>query len=347
VTPQRRTRSRARAIAAGLALRLLALAPHANAEPKSSAASAETPEAIYEKGQRAFDQGRFDEAADDFAQSFEAVPQTRCLWNLALAEYRAHRTIPALHHFQAYLLDGDATPTNIERARRLVVELEAKVCRLTLLTEHGAMIQVDGLDRGLAPLPEPFDLDPGSPHTVIVHLGDREARRDIAPPGPGAISIALPLPTPAPPVALDASRATVATAPTPERPVPQERRTNTARLVVSASLAGAAVIATGVAVYLGIQSDNEHSAVDTYHQEIPMGACPGYAHCADLSNAIDANRRDVFMSYGFYAAAGVLAAGALAAFVLMPSSVREPRSQSRLVPVVDPIGRGIGIVGSF
>jgi hypothetical protein len=325
----------------------LSHAAEAQTKPAPNVAVTDTPEAIYERGLRSFDQGHFDDAADDFARSYETVRQARCLWNLALAEYRAQRTVQALEHLRLYVHAPDATPTNVGRAQRLITDLEPKVERVTVTTEQGASVTVDGRPRGIAPLSEPIDLDPASPHTVVVRLGGRSVSHDLPASAPGALSLALALPPP-PTLIVSPMPTPVPTAPAAAAAPSPRARTNTLRLVLAGGLAAGAVLATGVGAYLNLQGEDEASQADSYRQQIPMGACPAYAHCADLADAVHANRQDISASRWLYAAGGVLAAGALATFFLMPSKVRsETAMDGRVLPIVDPVGRGVGVVGNF
>jgi hypothetical protein len=340
-----RPASRARLVLALLAACVSSWASAADAQTQASPDDAG--KAAYQQGLKLFDAGDYAAAADAFMSAYSASPDARHLWNLALAEYRAHRVLRALADLRKYASDDERTPTNARRARELIAELETKVARIEVTTDEGADVSIDGRSVGLAPLREPVDVDPDAPHTVVVHREQRAARRELPAPGAGTLKVTLALPAPpisepvpSPPRAL-ANNDVSSDAPT--------YRPSKLRFGISGGLAVGALALTGSAVYFALKAVSESNQIATYHAQIPMGACPSYTHCADLSNTILAERSDVVTSYWLYGAAGVLGVAAIATWFFLPSKVlvENDRRRGRIVPTFNPVARTVGLLGTF
>jgi hypothetical protein len=130
--------------------------------------------AAFDEGRALFEKGDFGAAADAFRRANAIKPSWKILYNIGQSEAAAKRHGLALEAFEKYLAKGgddvDATRraeviTEIERLRTIVGTLEIKA-------PTGALVMVDGLERGTTPLPGRLRVAAGVEHECVVKQGD-------------------------------------------------------------------------------------------------------------------------------------------------------------------------------
>jgi hypothetical protein len=125
----------------------------------------------FKEGVAHFDQKNYDKARIAFLQAYALKKHPAVLLNLAQSELRSGHEADAAKHFSVYLREAkEASPSERESAEAGLFAAKAVVGEIALSAEEGATIFVDGVEEGLAPLPDPIYLSPGS-HQL-------EARKD-------------------------------------------------------------------------------------------------------------------------------------------------------------------------
>ena len=120
----------------------------------SICASADDAKEKYLEGVSLFEKKEFKDAAAAFRAAYKMKPSWKVLYNVAQSEAAAKRHGLALEAFEAYLSEGgddvpdtrrDEVLTEVERLRKMVGSIE-------VTAPEGAVIFVDGVNRGTAPL---------------------------------------------------------------------------------------------------------------------------------------------------------------------------------------------------
>jgi len=157
------------AIALAGCLFLAAMAAEAQEDPKEEAKKA------FAEGRALFEEGKHAEAAAEFRRAYRLAPNWKVLYNIGQCEALAKQHGLALESFETYLADGgDDVPearrgevlAEVERLRKMVGSIEVKA-------PDGAVVIVDGLERGRAPLPGPMMVAAGKSRLLMVKLGGK------------------------------------------------------------------------------------------------------------------------------------------------------------------------------
>ncbi|MCK9464211.1 MAG: hypothetical protein M0R80_31725 [Proteobacteria bacterium] len=164
----------------GLAL-AVAFAGPAEAQKKKKDKAAETAEEKAEREARAafqeavekFDSGGYEGAVTLFRKAYELNPSWKLLYNVGQCEAALKRHGEALEAFEQYLSQGG---DEIEVTRRGEVLAEVERLRkmsgsIEISAPAGALVLVDGVERGRAPLPGRIRVAAGVDHAVRVELG--------------------------------------------------------------------------------------------------------------------------------------------------------------------------------
>jgi hypothetical protein len=148
---------------------LCALAPAARAQDEPAAApAAQDPKAqarvYFERGVKAFEAGTWDVALAEFLESRSLFPTARNTQNAAVCLKKLGRTDEALELFQKYR-EFQLSAEESAAAMQEIAELERSLGTVEVsISESGATLQVDGRERGVAPVP-PLRLRAGT-HTL-------------------------------------------------------------------------------------------------------------------------------------------------------------------------------------
>jgi hypothetical protein len=134
--------------------------------------------------------------------------------------------------------------------------------------------------------------------------------------------------------------------PSEQKPPPPSGGRGIVRIASAASLAVAAVAAGGVGAAFLVESNQARGDAENIRNSLPSSnACTGVSsdRCSSLNNKVNAQYGDLNLSTGLFAAAGVLAAGALITWIAWP---RDPPSATAwIAPATG--GATVGISGSF
>jgi hypothetical protein len=213
----------------------------------------------------------------------------------------------------------------------------------------GSKLVTSNLDgKPVALDPGPYDIrferDPNQSVTLHVVLRSGEKNRAVTATFPGEGQLGTPPegtePAPAPPGA------------EPE----QSSSFWNGRNVTSLTLLAGGVVAGGLGLFFGLQSQSENDQAQTIfkndlHEN--RAACFGSSLvsnatiCHDLSDKRDAQNRDAVLNEVFYIAGGTLAVGAVATWLLWPKRQDERAGTAWIAPTIGPGRAGVGIRGSF
>lgn len=190
------------ALAASLVLALV---------PRATPAQPAEEDPRVEAGRR-FDQGvayvaegRFEAALAEFLRAYEISGEWAVLYNLGQVSLSLGRNAEAHDTFRRYLAGGgtDVDPMRRAEVEDLLAGLEPRIARIAVEADvEGALVLVDGVERGRTPLAGPVVVEPGS-HVVEVRderlVGGRERREVILASGLVETVAVVAAPPPAPP----------------------------------------------------------------------------------------------------------------------------------------------------
>jgi hypothetical protein len=140
----------------------------------SEPARADEARDAYDRGVKAFDAGRYVDAAVAFRKAYDLKHSWKIQYNVGQSEAAAKRYGLALDAFEAYLAGGG---DDVESARR--DEVLAEIQRLRLLVggiefegPAGATVVIDGMERGKLPLGARIRETAGVDHEVVIRAED-------------------------------------------------------------------------------------------------------------------------------------------------------------------------------
>jgi hypothetical protein len=141
----------------------------AGIEAQDDLPGSDTAQAAFENGKKLVDEGKFALAADAFREAHRLRPSWKILYNIGQCEMMAKRHALALEAFERYLTEGGDEIKKDRRDEVLadVVRLRAMVGFVDVRAAAGAMVTVDGVERGRAPLPGPITVEAGVEHRVL------------------------------------------------------------------------------------------------------------------------------------------------------------------------------------
>ncbi len=130
----------------------------------------------FDKGKELFHKKEYAEAAEAFSKAYNLKKTWKLLYNIGQSEASAKRHGLALEAFEQYLAEGgDDVP--VEKRDYVISEvkrLREMVGSLDVHAPEGALVIVDGVERGTAPLVGPLTVAAGMNHNVLVkHLEDK------------------------------------------------------------------------------------------------------------------------------------------------------------------------------
>jgi hypothetical protein len=311
-------------------------------------------QARFEEGLARVRAGAYDDARVSFEQAAAVMRKPAVIWNLALTEEKTHRPVEALAHFKEYLRLALSTDPDRPRAQKHIDTLNAATAHIDVAAPAGATITLDGTrEVGAAPLGDAVDVVPGH-HEVVARLptGVKVASLDLVAGQTARADLS----------ALEAASVTPgATAPqsTGEPPAPPGQPVQPVaeqpaggafgpeRLITVIAVGGAAVVAAGAGLVLGIESNNEAGAAKALRTQV--GSCAGVSStdCQNLASDVSAQRSDHTASTVMWVLGGVLAAGAVGAFFLWPKGSVQGQAAVRIAPAVGPTSAGLAAVGTF
>jgi hypothetical protein len=153
-----------------------------------------------------FDAGRHEQALAAFNRANELKPSWKLLYNIGQCEAALRQFGLALTHFERYLSEGgdEVSPERRDEVLAEVERLRKMVGSIDLDAPDGAVILVDGVERGTAPLPGRLRLSASVEHVIeVVSGGEQLLERTVMVGGGETIAIRVgdeggaPAPTPA------------------------------------------------------------------------------------------------------------------------------------------------------
>ncbi|WP_394827312.1 hypothetical protein [Pendulispora albinea] len=332
---------------------LLALALGCSAMLTSPAhAQSKAADALNEEAFRALKNGENERARQLLLEAHQRDPHPKYEWNLANAERLSGHDVDALAHFRHYLRSPLASPEKRQTTLAHIEALEKKVGRIDVDAPEGTAIWLDGRDTGKkTPLDNPLDVEPGT-RSVEGRRDGKIAKVTVQTDAGKLANARLKFETtttalaPLPPVAF----------PTPDpepAPRPADRDTGSGLACPKSGACvgltiGTAVIGAAGLIGLGVfqtQANSASSDADAFHAQ--GGRCDGgdASGCARLRELEDDHTSKLTLSRvsGAVGAASLITAGVL--FFAWPKAKKE--TGARLIPIVSPTARGLGVEGRF
>lgn len=302
-------------------------------------------DALHAQGLAAFKRKDYEAARVAFAREYELLPRTSTLLNLALAELNSGHPLEAVKHMRMFIAAVDAPQDKVDEVRtKMLPRAEAQIGRLQIDAPSGARVFVDGVDVGMAPLPDPVDVLPGT-HEIVVKLGaDSDTTRVPVAAGDvsrvrvmvmkGGASTPQPAPSPTPSSAPPPSVAPPQAKDAPVAPPPPSSSATRTKVVIV--IAGGAIVSTVVAVIFDSASRGDRSDADSLRAQlvnnsacVPPSGQPIPPQCGALRDAVSSQNTHQKLAAGFYIGGGALAVGAIATWFLWPTSKDAPRAWVR------------------
>jgi hypothetical protein len=348
------------ALASALAAAVLVVTLPANAaEPDAAKAEAES---RFAEGLTQYQQKDYEGARLKFAQAYAVLSSVDILYNLAASEVRSGHALESIVHLRQLMRDPRSTEVDRVKARKLLAEANSLTGHVRVEAPDGAVVTLDQVPSGEAPIREPLDVRPGK-HVVAARLRDGTRTLEITVPigevvtarfsvDASSPTASAPVPVasvPAPALAATAiepaptpSRFTYPPALPPDHDVRQPRPV--ARIVVPIALGALAVAAGVTGAAFALDSRSGRDKVDAFRAAQPRGFCLDAASdtCARYHGLIDDEDRSATLSRVFYATGAVLAVGAVASFVFWPRTASAPRSAW-----IAPTPGGVRVSGTF
>jgi hypothetical protein len=142
--------------------------------PAAAAADADTEaKQVYQQGVEAFEDGRFDDAAQAFRRAYELKPSWKLLYNMGQSEAAARRYGLALDAFEKYLVGGGDEIQGDRREEVLgeIQRLRVLVGVVEVQAPDGTELLIDGYSHGKVPFSGPVRVAAGE-HQAVLRLGD-------------------------------------------------------------------------------------------------------------------------------------------------------------------------------
>jgi hypothetical protein len=323
------------------------------ATPAGSDAASKEAEARFEEGKRLYREKKdYDAARQKFAEAYALKPSPDILWNLAISELDSSHALEAVQHLKEYERHPNARPSNQALVPELIRRARMQLGQIRVEGPAGTSVTIDGkpLPERL-PLSEPIDVQPGR-HVVAMTSGERTKRVEVtAAAGQGPIVVRFE----------DGDAvAGAATEPTGETGaatgdasfdtsnVDTSGGWTTTRYVVTGVLAAGTLAALGGGIVFGLQKNDASDQAAQYRATLGESGCatitPANAGtCADWKDQVDAEKSRATLATVSFIAAGVLAAGTVAAIVLWPK--KKPSETAWVAPIVAP--QTAGLAGGF
>lgn len=329
-------------------------------EQRAMAGDIAAAEVLFNDGQKLFDAGKIHEACEKFQESYTQDPAVGTMINLARCHEKEGKTATAWGEYKAVEVQASRSnqPQRQQYAHDEAAKLEPTLHQLVLNVKfpvEGLEITRNGTGVGKALWGEKIPVDPGDvvlkatapgkkPWNQTVHLAA----------GPGIDHFDIPALVDAPveaPKGKDTVVITPAGWPTQK--------------YVGVGLAGAGVVAVGVAIgvhVLGLSEDSKSSsfnAAATTEQgikptcKVPAGSQPDKNNCPQSYQVYshhEAYKTDVnFIAIPLYIAGGALiVGGAVLFFTAKPAEpTKVEKTSLNVLPVWTPTQSGLSVTGTF
>ena len=292
----------------------------AQAPDAVTTAPPESARELFSRGQAAYQQGDYGAAASLWARAYALDPRPQLQYNLAQAYGRLGRTEDEQAALERFIAETSPDDPLLASSRARLAMLEQRIAQTGIIlvaapaegeretAYEGAVVRIDGEERGRLPRPDPFLLSPGS-HTVDVSLsGYAPFRATVVVPAGESIDLAVTL-TATGQAATEAAPASMG-------------------LPIALYSAGGALVVTG-AILGGLALSN------TSDRPVEGTASADRARAFSITS-------DVMLGVGI--AAG---AAGLVVHLLRRRSANEDSRAVSILPSVGPDHAGVGVSGRF
>ena len=164
-----------------VALATLFLLPSAVAEAQGDVIRRQAGE-HFARGLEHFDEGRFEAALAEFQRAHELSPSPEALYNLGRVFAQLGHAVEATAAFERYLREnrGRLPPQRQREAEERLRQQRSRIGFLRVEGKvHGAVVSVDGIDRGVLPLAQPIAVSAGLHMVTIRAPGHGELRKEV------------------------------------------------------------------------------------------------------------------------------------------------------------------------
>jgi tetratricopeptide (TPR) repeat protein len=306
---------RSLSIAMGPRFALLALLALAAAAPPAAAQGNAEAAKLFEEGRALAERGKYDEACERYARSFELERAAGTMLNLADCAERQGQPARAWQLFDAaareYEQAGKARPAKFARGRAeaLAPKLATVVVRLAEPRAEGLTVRIGG--REVPPAAEIVErLDAGEIPVEVGAPGREPFATAVSAAIGGEVVVEVP--------ALRAMNGRVVAAPPPERPTRTRRQRS--RVLLAAGVGGAGALGLGAAGVLAIAA---RSAYGDYQDKLAALGCTVSCDPASYAQAApyyDRSARRADLATGFVIGGTALA---VAGAILYATAPRE------------------------
>jgi hypothetical protein len=261
-------------------------------------------EALMKEGVTLHEAHKEEEALARFQRAYAAYPTPNILFAIATSESILGRSLASLRHYREAMKGSTLHPTNAQRGRDYVRDLEAKLCRIEVKVPAGTTVTLDG---SAVPSPEEaIDAEPGD-HAIEAAQGEKRSRTTATCAAGKSVAVVVDFVS-APAVA------------TPDRSAPPRSAEPSSMRIPLAIGAGAlAVVSAGVGVGFLVSSNGAVSDAQSFDASVAGGACSARISCDDYRGQLDDARSSRTIATIGLVSAGVFAAAAVAIYTLWPS----------------------------
>ena len=212
--------------------------PEAKVDAKTDAAR------HFKRGLELFDDNDFQGALIEFQRAYQILPTYQVLYNIGQVRFQLQDYAGALKSFERFLTEGgDKVPAD-RRAEleRDIAKLRARVATVEVTTARGAMIYVDDVAMGTAPLSAPLQVSSGRRRLRAVVAGSPPSEKILELAGGDSTRIELPIEI----------ATTVST-----NPSPNDAATSSSPPWALWGVAGALAVGTAVTGILALSASNK------------------------------------------------------------------------------------------
>jgi hypothetical protein len=297
-------------------------------------------EAQFRLGMQAVASGRAEEARIHFQEAYAIDPKSGTLKNLGLAESNLPEyKVLAISHLRRWLRDGKRKPQERDVVLEVLRELKAATGHVTVDGAPAAATRallIDGNDaNSVEQEGGVFDVLPGH-HVIVANAGTQSQTREVDVSAGASVTVRFD-PAASPPGASGAApRDTIATTPI-EQSAPND--SSSARTWATIGLGGGAVVLFATGLYFGAKSSGAYNDAVRARSGTDRSTCAlaTTAACSSIGDSASTARTDHTVSVVLVTGGGLMAAGAIASWILMPKG-DEKRS---VTPIV-----GSGVFGA-
>lgn len=205
----------------------------------------------FRRGVALYHDGDYQAASIAFRRAQEIAPSYKVLYNLGQAELELRNYAAALAAFQAFVQEGGKSipPDTFEEVTDQIERLAGLVAEVRVRAKpEGALVTVDGVDAGIAPLSEPITVSVGRRRIVVSKSGFIPASRTVDLAGGESVDLDF---------ELSAARPT-ALPPQKPQPAPSPRTKLDTRFWVGAATTGMLATAAAVTGVIASKAEREN-----------------------------------------------------------------------------------------